>query len=147
MSVLRRQDVLGGILMMLAGGFFLWFGLDYRMGSARSMGPGYFPVILSCMLAAVGLAMAVKGVIAEGELVEIVSPRPVLAVIGSVIAFAVLVGWLGFVAASLAVVCIAAAAVAGARWLETSIYAVALTVAAAVLFIGLLGLPMRLVVG
>ena len=147
MTVMGKQDVLAGILMIVVGGFFLWFGLDYSIGSARSMGPGYFPLILSCGLILVGFLIAAKGAIAEGERIHIDTLRPLLAVLGFVVVFAVLIGQAGFVVAAICATFVAALGNPRTRWRETAISAVVLTAAAAILFIYLLGLPMKLVAG
>lgn len=59
---------------VLAGAIFVAFGMIYginaamklRLGSALNMGPGFFPIILSCILVALGLAIAIRGYL-KGE--------------------------------------------------------------------------------
>lgn len=147
MTVLGKQDVLAGIFMVLVGGFFLWVGSGYSLGSARNMGPGYFPVILSGGLVAAGLLIAVKGLLANGERLRRETLRPLFAVLGSVVIFAALIDSLGFIAAAVGAVCVAAFARTDTRWRETLVYAAALAAAGAALFIYALGLPMQLIEG
>ena len=44
--------------MVAAGLFFALYGSRYNFGSASRMGPGYFPVVLGCTLAVLGLLVA-----------------------------------------------------------------------------------------
>ena len=55
----KPRDVLGGGLVIAIGAAFLLFGRELEFGTARNMGPGYFPTVLSGMMIALGAAMAV----------------------------------------------------------------------------------------
>ena len=70
MSAMERpRDVVGGLVVMAIGAGFLLFGRELEMGTSFRMGPGYFPTILSLLMMALGLAMAVlawRGPVAEG---------------------------------------------------------------------------------
>ena len=45
--VSRPRDIIGGIATVAVGIGFLMIGTDLEFGTARQMGPGYFPVVLS----------------------------------------------------------------------------------------------------
>jgi len=49
------QELIGGLVLMTLGAAFLWMSLEYRMGTARRMGPGYFPHALAWILIGLGL--------------------------------------------------------------------------------------------
>lgn len=55
------KDVASGVLLLLLAAFFAWQSLDLPMGRAIRMGPGYFPMILSGLLALLGLVVLVGG--------------------------------------------------------------------------------------
>ncbi|QFR32762.1 tripartite tricarboxylate transporter TctB family protein [Ancylobacter sp. TS-1] len=55
------KDVASGILLILLAAFFAWQALDLPMGRAIRMGPGYFPMILSALLALFGLIVLIGG--------------------------------------------------------------------------------------
>ena len=61
---------------------------DLTFGTAARMGPGYFPVLLSGLIIAIGLVLAVKGVTVDGPPIEPVQLRPI-----SFIVAAILIGW------------------------------------------------------
>lgn len=131
-------------MLIAVGAGFLWFGLGYRLGTARSMGPGYFPVLLSVGLIVVGAILAVKGLLVEGAPMRTDALRPLIAVIGSVLAFAFLISRFGFVAGSIGCILVASFATRELRPSYAVAYAIAITVVTAILFILLLGLPMQL---
>jgi hypothetical protein len=56
-----RTDYYGGALIMLIGlGAFLGAS-DYRIGSLRHMGPGFFPAVLGAIMVICGVLIAVHG--------------------------------------------------------------------------------------
>jgi hypothetical protein len=57
--VSRPRDIIGGIATAAVGIGFLVIGTDLEFGTARQMGPGYFPVVLSIVLIILGLALAI----------------------------------------------------------------------------------------
>ena len=56
MRLRNVRDLLAGCLFLAFGLAFLYFAQDYQLGSARRMGPAYFPVVLSLILIGIGLA-------------------------------------------------------------------------------------------
>jgi Tripartite tricarboxylate transporter TctB family len=57
--VSRPRDVIGGLATVAVGIGFLTIGTDLEFGTARQMGPGYFPVVLSLVLIILGVALAI----------------------------------------------------------------------------------------
>ena len=60
-------DMKSGLFFAVVGVFAVWRGLDYDMGTAARMGPGYFPVVLGGVLALLGLAILGRGLLEPGE--------------------------------------------------------------------------------
>ena len=54
----------------LIGAAGLVFGQDLAFGSAARMGPGYFPTMLSCLIIAIGLVLALKSLATDGPPIE-----------------------------------------------------------------------------
>jgi len=144
LTIPRSQDFWSGILFIVIAAIALYVSRDYPMGTARRMSAGYFPALLAYTLAIVGAYLAVRGV-AKGsqEAVQFGSMRPFLVLL-AVITFALLLKPAGFVAATIALVFISAAASGEARLLETLIAAAALSIFAVVVFIWGLGLPLSI---
>ena len=145
MKMLTDKDVLAGLLFMLIGGAFALGAADYGMGTARRMGPGYFPVVLGAILCVMGLALAGKALWRQRpQQVSRLYLRPLLALTSSILAFAALIDRVGLIAACLACVLIAGLASSETRWREAILIAIGMTAFATLVFQQFLGLPFRL---
>jgi hypothetical protein len=58
-----RDDLLAGVIFVALGGGFAYTASTYEVGSLRAMGPGYFPLALGLVLAALGVVIMVVGLI------------------------------------------------------------------------------------
>jgi hypothetical protein len=108
-----NKDYYGGILMLLVGAGAVYQGVDYQVGTLTSMGPGYFPVAVGAVLAAMGMLIALggtrSGIAAAGDAAAHGPEwRGWSCIVLSAIAFIVLGRWGGLAPASFAVVFIAA---------------------------------------
>ena len=61
------RDFWAGLLYLIIGTAALYMAGDYEMGTAISMGPGYFPKVLSGLLIAIGAISLIRSFIVEGE--------------------------------------------------------------------------------
>lgn len=111
----RYREIVGGLALLVGSGAYLYGALQYRLGIATKMGPGYFPMLLgicglivAMMITIRGLSMAVDTPRGEYD-DDSVSIRPLIAVSLSVIAFAAAIHSLGLLAAVVASVVTAAA--------------------------------------
>jgi len=53
------KDVFVGIFFVIFGLIFLILSLNYSMGTISSMGPGYFPLIISTFLILIGILIII----------------------------------------------------------------------------------------
>jgi putative tricarboxylic transport membrane protein len=143
-GVFRRQDVLGGLLLAACGMLGLVLGRSLSIGTARRMGPGFFPSVLSWLLILLGIGIAGAGALRAGTPASGVTWRPLILVTAAVIVFSVLIDRAGLLVATAAVVSVAAFAGRDARWPEVATLAVGMAVCAVALFIYALGLPVPL---
>jgi hypothetical protein len=134
-----------------AGLFFFFIGIvivlearGYSMGTARNMGPGYFPILLGYLLLMIGGGTAVRGLWLEGEGIKIRSLRPLLMVSGAVLSFAFLLKPCGLILAILALVFISCLGSREFRFRDVMILFFVLAVIATVLFVYTLELPLPL---
>lgn len=58
-----RDDLLAGVIFLVLGGGFASTASTYEVGSLRAMGPGYFPLALGLVLAALGVMIVAVGLI------------------------------------------------------------------------------------
>jgi hypothetical protein len=135
-----------GAIYAVAGLVGFVIARDYTFGSGARMGPGYFPTVVSALLFLFGLAAMVRGVSVDGEEVGAIPYRPITLVIGSQVAFALLLDRLGFVVAGMVLLVLAAAASREFRLeAKPALGAAALVAACAIVFVKALGVPMPLV--
>lgn len=67
----NEQDFGAGLFYLVVGAFFLYYGIDYRMGEAARMGPGYFPVWLAIIMMFIGLALCIRAMWTGGKPAQI----------------------------------------------------------------------------
>ena len=127
----------------MIGGAFVVGSLSYELGAPLRMGPGYFPLLVGAILAALGLAIVVKGLIA-GELLPFgaIPWRAVIAITLALLFFGFTVRGLGFVPTSAVTALLTALASARVRLLTAVAVAAGLTVASTLIFV--VGLQLRL---
>jgi hypothetical protein len=135
-----------------AGAVFIGFGLafavtasSYEVGSGLRMGPGYFPLVLGCLLVLLGIAIAAKGFLAPetGEFGP-VPWRAAVLLVAAILFFGFTVRGLGIVPALLVSVLLATLAARGIRVLPALVITVSLTALSVLIFIVALQLPLRL---
>ncbi len=144
-GIRNGRDFIGGLSMMVTGGLFLWFGRDLEVGNSFQMGSGYFPRLLSSLLILIGLIMAAKSVVVEGDhdADTPFNPKAFLLVIGAPLFFAFALTPLGLAPT----VFLVTAGVSFASIYVRSVRALALgaglALFASILFTRLLSLPLE----
>lgn len=141
------KELVSGLLMVGLAAAFAWVILRPEglvLGSARAMGPGYFPLMIAILLAGFGLIMIVNCVGSSSEEIAVVPFRSILMVLLGPVAFALLVRPLGFVIGVIAMVGIACWA-SYRMTLKWAVYTTAfMAVFCVVLFYYLLAMPVSL---
>lgn len=137
-------DLVAGSLMIGIGLFVLAESITYRIGTARSMGPGYFPLLLGGLLTAFGLGILFLSKKDGKSKIDFIGLRGPIAVLGSIAAFAALVESVGLIGAIAAAVLISSFADPRLGWTRVAMLAVVLCILAPLLFIGVLGIRMEL---
>jgi len=139
----NAKELAAGLIFSAIGIFFaLSAWLTLPIGEAFSMGPGYFPVLLSAAIVLVGAAVALRSLVIDGPPIEPFAWRPVLFVLASILIFAFLISLAGLVVTTALLAIVAAYARPHARLVESLLLAIALAVFAVVLFVYALGQPM-----
>ena len=99
----------------LAGAFF---GSELRFGTAGSMGPGFFPIVLSWIIVAIGVVVGIGSLTIEGPRIEAVQLRPILVIVSAILMFGYAVDRLGLAITAALLTVLAAFA---RRWREVSL--------------------------
>ncbi|MFC5924279.1 tripartite tricarboxylate transporter TctB family protein [Micromonospora vulcania] len=136
-------DVLAGGVFVLIGGAFVVGALGYELGTPLRMGPGAFPLLVGATVAALGLAIVIKGLIA-GEVISFgtIPWRAVAAIALAVLFFGFTVRRLGFVPTSAVTALLTTLASSRVRLLTAVAVAAGLTVASTLIFV--VGLQLRI---
>ena len=136
----RQRDYYAGALMILVGVFAGYVATTYDLGSLREMGPGFFPLILSVLIAALGVGIAATagrtegdayGPMAHGHRVG-VDLRGWAAIFAGVVAFIALGHYAGMAPATFACVFLAAIGDSQHTWRSAATLALGITIVAVV---------------
>src|SRR5215471_21106037 len=138
-QVKSPQDLGAGVVFLLLGIAGLYFGNDLSMGTASRMGPGYFPVLLSWLIIAIGLVVGLRGLTVEGPPIEPVQLRPIVFIIAAILVFGFLIESIGLALTALALTVFAAYARREVKLGETIVLGVGLGVFTVIVFVYVLG--------
>jgi hypothetical protein len=145
-AVATRKDFWTGVIYVVIGVFAFVIARNYALGSAARMGPGYFPTAVALLLTAVGVAIVVRSFFRQGELIDRFAWKPMLLVLGSIVAFGILINRAGLVLAAVVLVlgCAAASERFRIGWLPVLGMAALIAFCVMVFVIGM-GIPMPLI--
>jgi hypothetical protein len=141
-----EKDYVGAILLSAVGAGVIVLGVDYRVGSFRAMGPGFFPLVLGCLLVLIGGALAgvtlrrrraggnTPALPDEATRSRKVAWRGWLCIIGAILAFVILGRFGGLIPATFASVFISALGDRQNTVRQAALLAVCLVVAGALIF-------------
>lgn len=136
------KDVAAGALFVaigLAFGLNAWIGL--RLGEARAMGPGYFPVLLGAILVVFGALIALRALGQPPAAFGRVSWRGVGLVTASIVFFAATIRGLGMAPALGGAALMAALSSGRMSWPAATVLSLVLTTFCIVVFLYALQLP------
>jgi len=144
-ALLRDKDFISGALFIACGAVFLALAQNYELGTARRMGPSFFPTLLSGALIAIGVGVLVRPVFGRREAAVGFAWKGVALVVLGTCLFGVLVRGAGIVAAVAALVLASALASRRFRWAPALVLAGGLAAFCALLFVVALGLPIPII--
>jgi hypothetical protein len=129
------QDAGAAVVFIAIGLAGVYFGRDLTFGSAARMGPGFFPIILSWIVFAIGVICGFKGLAIEGPPIEPVQVRPMLVIIAAILAFGYLIERLGLAITAALLTVLAGYARRDVNVWETLLLAAGLAVFSVVIFV------------
>jgi putative tricarboxylic transport membrane protein len=138
------QDIGAGLMFAAFGAFGLFVARNYPVGTALRMEPGYVPRLLCWSLIAVGAVVALRGLLAGDTPIARWHWRPLLFVLGGLMAFRYLVEPGGLVLATVVTVLLGAIASREVRFGEAALLAAGLAIGSVGLFVYALSLPMKI---
>ena len=134
-------------MLIVFGAASIFIARDYPFGSTMRMGPGYFPSMLGGILALFGIYVMIIG-LRRGEKITVhCSTRALIVLPFSLIAFGVLMTYVGFIPALAVLIFGSASAGRDFKFVEVLLLTVILTALSVAIFIWGLGLPYPLIKG
>jgi hypothetical protein len=142
-QIRNQRDFVSGCMFLLVGLAFAAGALQYSMGKPARPGPGYFPLILSLLLAGLGVIVVLRSlrVHAEGgNPIGGIAWRPLAVVIGSILVFALALPTLGLLLSGPLLIVLVSLAGREFSWKGALLNSAILTAGSWVVFIWGLGL-------
>ena len=134
-------------MLIATGAASIFIARDYPFGGTMRMGPGYFPSMLGGILALFGIYVMIIG-LRRGEKITVhCSTRALIVLPLSLIAFGVLMTYVGFIPALAVLIFGSASAGRDFKFVEVLLLTVILTALSVAIFIWGLGLPYPLIKG
>jgi hypothetical protein len=150
-KIKSQRDFWSGIMFVAVGIAFAWGATTYNIGEGARMGPGYFPLMLGILLAALGAFIVFESLVVETEDGEPIGKwawKPLAFIIAANLLFGVLLGGLpsiglpamGMIVAIYGLTFVASLAGDEFNWKENAVLATVLAIGSYLAFIMLLKL-------
>ena len=146
-KIKSQRDFFAGLMFLVVGLAFAWGATDYSMGSGARPGPGYFPMMLSVLMAILGAIVIFTSLTIEvegGDPVGDIAWRPLLVVVAAIVLFAVALPRLGLIITTPLLIIVVSFASTEFKWRGVLIASVVLDVFSWLVFVKGLNLTIPL---
>jgi hypothetical protein len=144
MRIRAPKDFWSGVMFCGFAAVAILAARGYSLGTAGKMGPGYFPLLLGGLLAALGAGLIGRSLALSGEPVARFHVLPLTIIAAAICLFGVLIEPLGLVVSLVVLTLMSASAGAQFRLLETLALTALLIVFSVGVFVYALGLPLNI---
>ncbi len=144
MKVKNRKDFWAGIMFVICGAFFAIVGMQYKIGTAAKMGPGYFPMLLAMIVVLLGTVISIGSTTTKKTDQKAMGfgwPALVL-ILGSVVFFGLLLRPLGLVLSLLLLIAMSSYASKKFLWKSMLLNSTVLILICLAIFVWGLGLQL-----
>ena len=145
MKVKSQRDFWSGLMFVVVGIIFAVGATNYSMGTSARPGAGYFPLLLSIIMAILGAIVLFKSLTIEspgGDPIGSIAWKPLLIIVAAIAIFGILLERLGLFITVPILIIISSLAGDEFRWRGVLISAVVLTLGSWAVFI--LGLKLTI---
>ena len=145
MKIKSQRDFWSGLMFVVVGATFAIGATNYSMGTSARPGAGYFPLMLSVIMAILGAIVLFKSLTIEspgGDPVGSIAWKPLLIIVAAIAIFGILLERLGLFITVPILIIISSLAGDEFRWRGVLISAVVLTLGSWAVFI--LGLKLTI---
>ena len=144
----QRREYAAAALVFLTGAGAVAVSSTYGIGSLAHVGPGFFPLVLGCIMAFIGIVMGISAVFfSEAEITTAsvkLDPRGAICILLGISAFLAVAPFFGMIPGSLLVIFICALGDRSATLKSSLLLAVGVTAVGSFLFSYLLRIQMPL---
>ena len=147
MKIKSEKDFWSGIMFLVVGIVFAVGATNYSMGTGARPGPGYFPLILSVILAILGAVVLFKSLTIEtegGDRIGKIAWRPLLVIVVAISVFGAMLPRLGLFITVPVLIVIVSLAGDEFKWRGVVIASVVLTLFSWLIFVAGLNLTIPL---
>ena len=138
MKIKSQRDFWSGLMFVLIGAGFAIGATNYSMGTSARPGAGYFPLMLSVIMAILGAIVLFKSLTiesADGDLVGSFAWKPLLIIVASIVVFGLTLERLGMVITVPLLIVIASLAGDEFKWRGVLLNALVLTIGSWAVFV------------
>ena len=147
MKIKSQRDFWSGLMFVTVGVVFAVGATNYSMGSSARPGAGYFPLILSVLMAILGAVVLFKSLTIEtegGDPIGAIAWRPLLVIVASIAVFGFALPRLGMFATIPLLIIMVSIAGDEFSWIGVLVNSAVLTAGSWVIFIWGLNLTIPL---
>ena len=145
MKIKSQRDFVSGLMFVLVGAGFAIGATNYSMGTSARPGAGYFPLMLSVIMAILGAIVLFKSLTIEssnGDPIGSIAFKPLLIIVAAIVVFGLLLERLGMVVTVPILIIMASMAGDEFKWRGVLVSVAVLTVGCWLVFI--LGLKLTI---
>jgi len=138
LKIKSQRDFFSGLMFVIVGVVFAVGATSYPMGSSAKPGAGYFPLILSVLMAILGAVVLFKSLTIEtegGDPIGDIAWRPLIVIVVAITVFGLSINRLGMIISIPILIAITSLAGDEFSWPGVIANAVVLTAASWVIFI------------
>ena len=138
MKIKSQRDFFSGLMFLVVGVVFAVGATNYSMGTSAKPGAGYFPLILSVLMAILGAVVLFKSLTIEtegGDPIGAIAWRPLIVIVVAITVFGATINRLGLVLAVPILIMISSLAGDEFKWLGVILNSVVLTVFSWLIFV------------
>jgi len=138
MRIKSQRDFWSGLMFVVVGIIFAVGATNYSMGTSARPGAGYFPLLLSVIMAILGAIVLFKSLTIEtpgGDPVGHIAWKPLLIIVASIAVFGITIELLGMIVSIPVLIFIASLAGDEFHWRDVIANAIVLTIFSWAIFI------------
>jgi len=138
LKIKSQRDFFSGLMFIAVGVVFAIGATNYSMGSSAKPGAGYFPLILSVLMAILGAIVLFKSLTIEtegGDPIGHIAWRPLIVIVVAIAVFGATINWLGLILAVPILILISSLAGDEFKWLGVVINSIVLTLFSWLIFV------------